>query len=148
MQALFVDSKTERKEAAGTATIQTTQTSMKIRQKRSGSKVEEQGSLPVVVARSGDSLLTTTIFVKYNYQEMAGPNYELVSITVACLPNGMLQDRYNPDANDTFWLVGRNAPSRGEPFRARIGFQRLKNKTNWRVQHIYLRPEPSHTWDD
>lgn len=65
-----------------------------------------------------------------------------------CLPNGMLQERYNPTAKDTFWLVGRNAPTRGEPFRVRISLPRLKQKANWRVQHIQVELPIPFTWDD
>jgi len=38
----------------------------------------------------GSTYLTTTIFVKYNYRDVQGMR-DLVDITVAALPNGMLQ---------------------------------------------------------
>lgn len=147
-QALFVDSKAEKITGAGTATIQTAQTSMKIRQWRGGSAIEEGGTLPTILQLQGDSYLVTTVFVKYNYQEVPGAGNELVSITIACLPSGMLQERYNPSADDTFWRVGRDAPSLGEPFRVRISFPGLKSKAKWRVQRIQLAPALSYSWDD
>ena len=147
-QALFIDSKAEKVEGARTATIQTAQTSMQIRQKRGGASIEESGGLPVVIDREGDSFLTTTVFVKYNYRTSPGNANELANICMTCLPNGMLQERYNPSVDDTFWLAGRNAPTRGEPFRVRIGLDRLKQKANWRVQYIHLRPDPGYTWDN
>lgn len=147
-QALFVDSKAEKIEGARTATIQTAQTSMRIRQRRGGSVIDEPGGLPVVLDRQGNSFLTTTIFVKYNYQTIPDAKNELFSIRLVCLPNGMLQNRYNPTPDDTFWLAGRNAPSRGEPFRVRIGLNALKRRANWRIQLIQLRPTSSYVWGD
>jgi len=147
-QALFIDSKAERIEGAGTATIQTAQTSLSIRQRRGGQVLDEAGGLPMVLETHGNAFLTTTIFVKYNYRALPGARNELVSISLVCLPNGILQNRYNPTADDTFWLVGRNAPSRGERFRVRIGLNALKGKSNWRVQRIRLTPNLAYSWDD
>lgn len=147
-QALFVDSKAEKIEGARTATIQLAQTSMKIRQRRSGVEVEEQGTLPPVIQAHGNRLLTTTIFVKYNYREVPGARNELVSVSIICLPSGMLQERYNPNCDKCFWLAGRNAPSRGEVFRVRVSLARLKNFANWRVQRIQMAPGIPFSWDD
>lgn len=61
-QALFVDSKAEDVAGERTATIQTAQTSLAIRQRRGGSLVEEQGKLPTILSTQGGELLTTTIF--------------------------------------------------------------------------------------
>lgn len=147
-QALFVDSKAEAIEGERTITIQTAQTSMRIRQRRGGSIVDEPGTLPTILQIQGSHYLVTTVFVKYNYRAIPTGGNELVSISVVGLPNGMLQARYNPSAVDTFWLAGRNAPSRGELFRVRIGLQGLKRKAPWRVQHIRLAPTLSYSWDD
>ena len=46
----------------------------------------------------------------------------LMSITVAALPNGVLQDQYNPNVNDGIWLVSPDSPARGEKFRTRLSF--------------------------
>ena len=83
--------------------------------------------------------ITTAIFVKYNYEEVGDTN-ELESVTVAAVPNGLLQNRYNPTYEDTIWLAGRNAPTRGEAFRVRLSFPKLKAKSNWRVQIIPVPP--------
>ncbi|MDW8234849.1 MAG: SfiI family type II restriction endonuclease, partial [Roseiflexaceae bacterium] len=85
----------------------------------------------------GVQYITTTIFVKYNYDrdKEQGVN-ELKSITIAAVPMGILQDRYNPSSENTIWLAGRNAPSLGEEFRVRLSFARLKQKASWRVQEI------------
>jgi hypothetical protein len=147
-QALFIDSKAEDINGQRTATIQTAQTSMKIRQKRAGVVVEELGKLPPVIEKEGQYLLTTTIFVKYNYRDNLDFGKELVSISILCLPNGLLQERYNPDATDSIWLAGRNAPSRGEVFRVRISLHRLKQKANWRVQYINLLSPILFVWDE
>jgi hypothetical protein len=68
-QALFVDSKAEKLEGAGTITIQTTQTSMSIKQRRAGSVIDQPGGLPSVLLMQDVGYLVTTIFVKYNYQD-------------------------------------------------------------------------------
>ena len=149
-QALFVDSKAEKTAGAGTATIQTSQTSMRIRQVRQNQTVDVPGDLENIAIVRDDEYLTTTIFVKYNYSESSAddvPNL-LDSVSVLCLPNGLLQDRYNPTASDSIWLAGRNAPLRGEAFRVRISLAALKNKSAWRVQTISLHPDQALAWDD
>ncbi len=146
-QALFVDSKAEKTEGKGTATIQLAQTSMSVRQYRAGKSLDIPGKLPEVIQSQKESLLTTTIFVKYNYRSDDSEN-QLVSITLLALPNGVLQERYNPSADDSFWLAGRNAPSRGEAFRVRVDIQALKKRARWRVQEITLVPNLAHSWDD
>lgn len=138
-QALFVDSKAEKVSGQGTATLQTSQLSMVVRQVRANQEIEVAGSLPQILAIQNTSYITTTIFVKYNYDEVNGHN-TLNSITVAAVPNGLLQESYNPSAQDSIWLAGRNAPTLGEAFRVRLSFHRLKAKAGWRVQKILLPP--------
>jgi hypothetical protein len=82
--------------------------------------------------------------VKYNYDEEESGIHTLKSIIVAAVPNGMLQDRYNPDPHDTIWIAGRNAPSLNEEFRVRLSFSQLKRKAVWRVQTIPMPPELFH----
>lgn len=142
-QALLVDTKAEKDDA--TATIQTAQTSMRIRHIRAGLAVDEAGELPTVITADAGACLATTIFVKYEYTDDPAPH--LLSIKIAALPSGMLQDRYNPDAAHTIWRAGRNAPSLGEPFRARLVFASLKALARWRVQTIPLHPAPFQ-WDE
>lgn len=132
-QALFVDSKAEQN--AATTRIQTDQTSMRIRQVRAGAPLDEPGGLPSYVETPEHALLTTTIFVKYSYRSAAASN-ELERIIVFCLPSGLLQDRYNPDARRGFWRAGPNAPTRGEPFRVRVSMDALREAAAWRVQTI------------
>ena len=136
-QALFVDSKAEKVSGQGTATLQISQLSMVVKQVRFGKDLEVPGKLPEIVNLKGESYLTTTIFVKYNYEEEGAGNV-LKSVTVAAVPNGMLQDRYNPNTQNTIWIAGRNAPTLGEEFRVRLSFHRLKEKASWRVQRIPL----------
>ena len=112
-QALFVDSKAEKVSGQGTATLQTSQLSMLVRQVRFERDIEVPGKLPTILSLKGVSYLTTTLFVKYNYEEQNDINV-LQIITVAAVPNGMLQGRYNPDVQDTIWRAGRNAPTLGE----------------------------------
>lgn len=136
-QALFVDSKAEKVAGQGTATLQTSQFSMVVRQVRFNQEIEVNGKLPSILNVKGESYLTTTLFVKYNYREQGRFN-TLESITLAAVPNGMLQAKYNPTVQDTIWIAGRNAPSLGEEFRVRLSFSRLKQKANWRVQKIHV----------
>lgn len=140
-QALFIDSKAEKIAGQSTVTIQVAQTSMYIRQIRRRREVMVPGKLPPIINTEIGKFLTTTIFVKYNYEVLPEEN-RLVNILVAALPNGMLQDRYNPTALDTIWRAGRDAPTRGEKFRVRLVFDLLKKKTNWRVQLIPMPPQP------
>ncbi len=139
-QALFVDSKTEKISGQGTATLQTSQFSMLVRQIRGGQALEVAGSLPKILKVRDDNFITTTIFVKYNYDEHDDNNV-LKTITVAAVPNGFLQEIYNPTTQDTIWLAGRNSPMRGESFRVRLSFLRLKKLASWRVQKIPLPPD-------
>ena len=149
-QALFVDSKAEKVSGAGTATIQTSQTSMRIRQVRSNEMFDVPGDLDSIVTVRDHQYLTTTIFVKYNYSENPAedPPTRLASISALCLPNGLLQEWYNPTPSDSIWRAGRNAPTRGEAFRVRISLDALRNKANWRVQTIGVSPNQTLTWNN
>jgi len=134
-QALFVDSKAEK--GSVVARIQKGQTSMNIRQIRAGQNVNEPGGLPLTIPHASGDLLTTTIFVKYAYKEiLPGHEKTLQRIDVIALPSGYLQNKYNPSFTDTIWNAGPNAPTLGEPFRARIALTKLRQKANWRVQTI------------
>lgn len=132
-QALFVDSKAEK--SSNSATMQMSQLSFAIRQVRGGTEIEERGDLPSVSVHGGQRFITTTLLTHYHYEDQNG-GYHLKQLTLAAVPNGMLQDRYNLDSHDTIWIVGRNAPSRGEEFRVQLSFHRLKLKAAWRVQKI------------
>ena len=148
-QALFVDSKAEKD--ARSATLQLSQVSLVIKQIRQGQAVEMPGQLEPVLWFGEDWYLTTTIFVKYHYQEEKSQEKEekrLISIIVAALPNGLLQERYNPTVEDGIWLAGRNAPSRGEAFRVRLSFSKLREKARWRVQEIPISPMDEFHWEE
>ena len=134
--ALMLDTKAEKGDQS-TATIQMSQTSMHVRMKRAGKIMDEQGMLETTISRDGKTLQTVTIIAKYIYTERAS-GYDLVKIIIACIPNGQLQERYNPDADHTIWRAGRNAPTLGEDFRVRVKFKALKNLAPWRVREIML----------
>jgi hypothetical protein len=133
-QALFVDSKAEK--ANNTATIQMSQTSMWIRQRRSGAEIDVKGFLPEVSEYSGEEYLTTTALIHYKYDDGVGNNHLLNEVTLAIIPNGKLQGLYNPNVDDNIWSVGRNAPTLAEDFRVRLNFRKLKGKSAWRVQKV------------
>lgn len=65
-QVLLVDSKVEK--AADVARLQTSQTSMRIRQMRGGRDLDIPGTVPKVALLGNVPFLTTTIFVKYVYE--------------------------------------------------------------------------------
>lgn len=133
--ALMLDAKAEKPSGSATATIQMSQTSMRVKMLRQGSAIDEAGKLPSFIDRDGRSLYVVTVFAKYIYDVVNGARI-LKRIIAACLPNGLLQDQYNPSENETIWRVGRNAPTLGEDFRVRISFAELRAKAPWRVQDI------------
>jgi hypothetical protein len=139
-QALFVDSKAEK--AASTATLQMSQLSLRVLQDRGGAPVDVPGKIGCIEQYEGKTYLSTVLLAHYHYESRERgsgrdvPPYHLRSLTLAAIPNGRLQERYNPDATDTIWLAGRDAPTRGESFRVRLSFSALKLKASWRVQRI------------
>lgn len=133
-QALFVDSKGEQTDR--NATIQRSQTSMRIKQERGGKVLDEKGDLPPILEFEGQEFLTTTCFLHFKYHDYKNGQHVLDSLKLICLPNGRLQEKYNPSPEDTFWMAGRDAPSRGEKFRARVSFDKLREKAGWRVQEL------------
>lgn len=133
-QALFIDSKAEKENRS--ATIQMSQTSMWIKQQRSGNDIVEKGFLPEISEYGGRNYLTTTCLVHFMYDDDVNTAHHLREVTIAAIPNGRLQDKYNPTVEDGIWLAGRNAPTLGEDFRVRVSFSRLKEKATWRVQML------------
>lgn len=135
-QALFVDSKAE-KNSFNNCRVQVTQTSLEIRQIRAGRVLAVQGMVEKYWESAGHSYITTTNFVKYHYDD-----HGLKQVTVACVPHGYLQDKYNPTAQDGIWNVGPDSPALGEKFRTRLNFKLLQNKASWRVQRM----KPNSEW--
>lgn len=131
-QALFIDSKAEKENRS--ATIQMSQTSMWIKQQRSGNDIIEHGFLPEISEYGGKNYLTTTCLVHFKYNDDASGVHLLREVTLAAIPNGRLQAQYNPTVTDGIWLAGRNAPTLVEDFRVRLSFDKLKSKAVWRVQ--------------
>lgn len=160
-QALLVDSKAEKK-TYSVARIQTAQTSLVIKNVATdGSLIEEAGRLQPI---DENGFITTTIFVKYHYIDKQHPEpapedlptekilrqrvgTTLSRITIAALPNGRLQGRYNPTHDDNIWNQSPHSTKRHEKPRTRLSFLKLKKKTNWRVQRIPIQ-KGSGTWQD
>ncbi len=123
---------------------------MRVRHKRAGSSVDLPGLLPPISLYAGKQYLTTTAFLHFLYNDDEG-FHKLESVTLFALPNGRLQDRYNPSTEDTFFVAGRNAPTLGEDFRVRVSFSRLQARAPWRVQKITYddkNKQCSGTWVD
>ena len=135
--ALMLDAKAEKKNGDKTATIQMSQISMSVKMMRAGEVVDEKGKLEKIIQRDDRSYQVVTVIAKYVYEEV-GEGQRLCRIIVACIPNGSLQDKYNPNPNDTIWLAGRNAPTLGEDFRVRLSYKKLRDKAAWRVREIEL----------
>lgn len=133
--ALMLDAKAEKTNGNRTATIQMSQTSMTVMMKRSGKVINEPGKLDQTIHRGNRNYYVVTIIAKYIYQEVRDSR-SLDKIIIACIPNGILQNRYNSNPDDTIWLAGRDAPTLGEDFRVRLSFRRLQEKAEWRVQDI------------
>ncbi len=136
--ALMLDAKAEKKSSS--ATIQMSQTSMRVRQKRQSTAIDEPGKLDTVIHRGNRQYRVVTVITKFEYQETENTRSQ-ERIIVCCIPSGDLQQKYNPTADDSFWLAGRNAPSLGEDFRVRVGYEKLKEKAEWRVQEIAEPPK-------
>ncbi|MYC94855.1 MAG: hypothetical protein F4X14_07775 [Caldilineaceae bacterium SB0661_bin_32] len=82
------------------------------------------------MVRGNRNLYVVTVAAKYVYRETE-TSHELERIIVTCIPNRVLQNQYNPDASDGIRLAGRNAPTRGEDFRVRMGYRKLRSKASW-----------------
>ena len=135
--ALMLDAKAEKPNGNRTATIQMSQTSMRVRMRRSGVEMDEAGKLAEEIERDGKIFYVVTVIAKYVYEE-DGSGHRLIRIIAACIPNGKLQHYYNPSSDDTIWLAGRNAPTLGEDFRVRLSYERLAKKAQWRVEMIEI----------
>jgi hypothetical protein len=134
-QALFIDSKAEKENR--TATIQMSQTSMWVKQKRYGTEINQKGFLPEISEYGDKNYLTTTCLIHFMYEDDFKGIHHLREVTIAAIPNGKLQEKYNPNTEDGIWLAGRNAPTLGEDFRVRVSFSKLTEKAQWRVQKIF-----------
>ena len=137
--ALMLDAKAEKPNGNRTATIQMSQTSMTVKMRRSGVDVAEPGGLEQGIRRGDRAFQVVTIIAKYVYKEV-GESQRLDRVIVACIPNGRLQERYNPTTQDTIWLAGSDAPTLGEDFRVRLSYRHLREKAAWRVEEIALPP--------
>lgn len=136
--ALMVDAKAEKHNGDRTATIQMSQTSMRVKVTKQNRPVDEQGKLETVITRGSNTLYVVTIVVKFAYVELTNGHYDVRKIILACIPSGRLQDKYNPDPDDTIWQMGRDSPKRGEDFRIRVSFTKLAAKAGWRICEIPL----------
>jgi len=132
-QGLFVDSKAEK--TSRTATLQMSQVSMEVRQRRGGTDMVVAGRLPKLSIYGDSNYLTTMLLAHFEYEDISVTHY-LRHLTVAALPNGLLQEKYNPTVHDTIWRAGRNAPTLGEEVRVRLSFPALVAKEPWRVQRV------------
>ncbi len=134
--ALMLDAKAEKHNGDRTATIQMSQTSMRVRLMRRNQPLDEPGGLEPIIKRNNRRLTVVTIIAKFIYTETTAR--QLYQIVLACIPNGQLQNTYNPTATDTIWRVGRDAPTLGEDFRVRLHYDDLRKKAAWRVTTLNI----------
>lgn len=132
--ALMLDAKSEK--GNDSVTIQMSQTSMRVRYQGAQGPVDEPGLLKSAIDQGGRHMQVISIIAKYVYADRNNAGYDLKTIIVACIPNGALQFRYNPNPDDTIWRAGRHAPSRGEDFRVRLNYKLLSAKAPWRVRYL------------
>lgn len=136
--ALMLDAKTE--ESDGTATIQKSETSMEIAYlDRNGNEIREEGSLQREIVRNKKKLHVVSVIAKYAYSDFPNGGYDLDEVVLACIPNGILQGKYNPNPESTIWRAGSRAPTLGEEFCVRLDFAKLQDREQWRVRR--LRPK-------
>ena len=90
----------------------------------------------------GDEYLVSTMFLHYHYRDIIPGGRNLLGMTLASLPNGVLGDTYVPNAVDAIFVAGPDAPTLGEAFRTRLSFSRLHEKCRWRVQNIHVTHSP------
>ena len=83
-QALFIDSKAEKE--GRSATIQMSQTSMWVRQRRSGTEVNEKGFLPEISEYGGKNYLTTTCLIHFKYHDDNEGVHHLSEVTIVAIP--------------------------------------------------------------
>jgi len=111
-------------------------------------EINEKGLLPEISEYDGKNYLTTTCLIHFMYDDNEGI-HRLREVTIVVVPNGKLQDKYNPSTGDGIWLAGRNALTLGEDFRVRVSFSKLKLKENWCIQTItydQVKEECKGTW--
>lgn len=94
-----------------------------------------------IPAHSGSDLLavTTSAFLHFHYTALntsAPPFRTLHAIYALLLPHQRLKQRYNPNANTTFFGQGKHSPARGEVPRIRVYFSRLRSMCPWRLQEL------------
>lgn len=151
-QALFVDSKAEK--TCNSVTLQLSQLSIRVRQFRHDEAIDIPGRIKPIEEFDQIHYLSTILLAHYHYDSAHSgsgkdiPPYKLLKLTLSAIPSGLLQDKYNPDASDSIWLVGRNAPSRGEEFRVRLSFRALRAKERWRVQELRYDQGSGHVTGD
>lgn len=104
-----------------------------------GVEAAEPGGPEQEIRRGDRAFQVVTIIAKYVHKEVEA-SQRLDRIMVACIPNGRLQERYNPTIQDTIWLAGRNAPTLGEDFRVRLSYRHLRRKAAWRVEEMAVPP--------
>ena len=76
---------------------------MRVRYHGRGRPVDEEALLKRTIEQGGRLLQVVSIIAKYVYADRANGGYDPQRIIVACIPNGALQLRYNPDPGDTIW---------------------------------------------
>lgn len=158
-QAIYVDAKASQESYR--INLQLSQISMRpiYWDRASKQPVEREPGIPTTYRFSFANeqtreAITTTIFVHMVYKEKAAgkgrPVRLLTDARVVAIPNGKLEHRYAPSADDTIWRAGKHSPGRGEEPRTRISITALQRKALWRVQHIKwdARGKVSCSWVD
>ena len=115
--------------------LKMSQLSMDVRQTLGGTGIAMEGKLPKICIYDGRKYLTTVLLAHFECTSI-GDAVRLRHLTIAALPNGLLQERYNPTVVDTIWRADGNPTRLGEDTRAELSFPALVSKAPWRVQRI------------
>jgi len=156
-QALLVDAKASTEN--NRETLQTSQLPMDAEFECKDKVVLVNAGVPPHQAIRGQAghlhAVTTSAFVHFYYKNrnsVTPPFRSLRAIYVILLPHQRLKERYNPNAQMTFFGQGKHSPARQEAQRIRVYFTRLREICPWRLQELrYANDETPYTtpsWRD
>ncbi|MDQ3022884.1 MAG: SfiI family type II restriction endonuclease [bacterium] len=148
-QALFLDSKAIK--SSTDARLEMTQLSLRVLYDNRGVIIDQPGHLPTIYNHDGLDYLVTTQLAHYDYRDNAEGKHILQGLTLAAIPSGLLQERYNPNAQENIWKASPHSTKLQERGRIRLSFAKLKALAGWRVQSIRYVDDGasiSHEWSE
>lgn len=142
-QVLLVDAKASTEKSR--ASLQRSQLCMRADWEVNGRHLQMEPGIPpdwaLPTRPNALNAVTTSIFVHLRYR-VVGPQdnrrRELLDMYALCLPHARLKMRYNPDAQTSFWIKGRESDGGAVPEnpRIRVSFKQLQDACRWRLQQL------------